>query len=53
MQGKIFLNANRNVETREIKIHIHGSGGELGKQNATHLVELKTFAERQKGKTEQ
>lgn len=40
MQSKIFLNADRSTETREIKIHIHGSGGELGKQNAMRLTEL-------------
>lgn len=49
MQSKVIFNADGSMKTGEIKIHIHGGGGELGKRNIAHLVELieelKTFNE--------
>lgn len=49
MQSKILLNKDGNTEVKEIKVHIHGRGGELGKNNVERLIglieELKTFEE--------
>lgn len=30
MQSKILLNKDGDTKVKEIKVHIHGSGGELG-----------------------
>lgn len=49
MQSKILLNKDGDTKVKEIKVHIHGSGGELGMQNVEKLAELikelKTFNE--------
>lgn len=49
MQSKFLLNKDGDTEVKEIKVYIHGSGGELGKHNAERLIELikelKTFNE--------